>query len=293
MRIILFSIDNTKSPTLGNTFVCELYTFVKKIECSTRSGAMTKKTIKSVRRIFEILELFDKERKPLAAKDIAKKLDYPLVSAHALLKSMNELGYADFDAPNWTYIPSRNFIALLDWVPDLLERERGLLDFVEALNDRTMETVNVSRRVNTQARIMHGLESIHTVGVNVRVGAMMPLTGSLTGLTALGGMDATQRKALLDRLDQDDPAQHAALDQSLIQSVVDELETKGTATRSDLFITGVGAVCFPVWTKDKREQFVIGIVGPTNRLRANADAHRKAAKQLSKEFGVQPVYRLR
>ncbi|WP_432201779.1 IclR family transcriptional regulator [Erythrobacter sp. W53] len=254
---------------------------------------MAENTIKSVRRVFEILELFDKERQPLAAKDIAKKLGYPLVSAHALLKSMHELGYADFDAPSWTYIPSRNFIAVLDWVPDLLERERNLLDFVEALNRQTMETVNVSRRVNTQIRIMHGLESIHTVGVNVRVGAMMPVTGSLTGLTALAGMPDDERGEFLDRLVRDDPAQAEGIDRAVLQSIVDELKSVGTATKSDVFIPGVGAVCFPVYTKDEREQLVIGVVGPTDRISQSGSDYRKAVKQLVKEYHIKTVLRVK
>ncbi len=252
--------------------------------------SMAENTIKSVRRVFEILELFDKERKPLAAKDIAKRLGYPLVSAHALLKSMHELGYADFDQPTWTYIPSRNFISVLDWVPDLLERERNLLDFVEALNRQTLETVNISRQVNTQIRIMHGVESVHTVGVNVRVGAMMPITGSLTGLTALGGMPSDERIEFLERLESDDPKQYSGFDNRLLDHVVDQLELRGHATQADIFITGVGAVCFPVYTMDKRERLVIGVVGPSDRVIANEVEYRKAIKQLAKEYNIKTVY---
>ena len=251
---------------------------------------MADNTIKSVRRVFEILELFDKEKKPLAAKEIAKKLDYPLVSAHALLKSMHELGYADFDPPTWSYVPSRNFIALLEWVPVILDRERNLLDFVEALNRETMETVNVSRRVNTQIRIIHGLESVHTVGVNVRVGAMMPVTGSLTGLTALGGLSKGDREALLSRLAQDDPEQAKTVSEKLVAEIADDLASKGTASQSDLFITGVGAVCFPVHTQDRREQLVVGVVGPTDRLTEHADEYRRKIHKLTTAFKIKTVF---
>lgn len=250
-------------------------------------------TIKSVRRIFEILELFDKERRPLAAKEIAKQLGYPLMSAHALLKSIHQLGYADFDPPNWTYVPSRSFLALLDWVPDILERERRLLDFVTELNQETKETVNISRQLNTQVRIIHGLESMHIVGVSVKVGAMMPATSSLTGLAALACLDKEASLQFMNNLEQGDPAQFKQLDRDLIDDVLAELSQRGTVSRSDLFIQGVGAVCLPVWTSQGSDALIVGVVGPSDRILANSENHRRTIKRLAKSYGIKNIYKLR
>lgn len=254
---------------------------------------MSDKTIKSVRRIFEILELFDKERRPLAAKEISKKLGYPLISSHALLKSMHELGYADFDPPNWTYIPSRSFLSVLDWVPDILERERRLLDFVEEVNNETSETVNISRRVNAQVRIIYGLESQHTVGVVVKVGAMMPITHSLTGITALAGDDKDQSQLLLERLKEYDPVQYDELDHALLNDIFSEIADRGTVSRCDLFIPGVGAVCVPIKTSDEKDCLVVGVVGPSDRIREAEKEHRKTLKRLVKIHKIHTVYKLR
>lgn len=254
---------------------------------------MSQKAIKSVRRVFEILELFDQERRPLAAKEVAKRLDYPLVSAHALLKSIHELGYADFDPPNWTYIPSRSFVSVLDWVPDLLEREGQLLSFAEELNQATRETINISRQINTNIRIIYGLESLHPVGVSVKVGVMMPIPHSLTGITALASLPDAGRDQFLKRLRAQDSAQFAHLDIDMIDTIGKELSEQGTVTRCDLLIPGVGAVCMPVKTIDGHETLVVGVVGPSDRIIESQAEHRKTLKRLAKSFQVKTVFKLR
>lgn len=254
---------------------------------------MSNNTIKSVRRIFEILELFDKEQRPLAAKEIAKQLGYPLMSSHALLKSMHDLGYADFDPPNWTYTPSRSFVSVLDWVPDILEHEQQLLSFIEELNEKTRETVNISRQLNTQIRIIHGLESVHIVGVSVKVGVMMPITHSLTGITALASLEAEEQDKFFERLKTNDSSQSKELDMPLISSVTDELAERGTVAKCDLFLSGVGAVCLPVRTSDDRGTLVVGVVGPSDRIMEAQEQHRRVLKRLIKSYGIKTVFKIR
>lgn len=254
---------------------------------------MSDTTIKSVRRVFEILELFDQERKPLAAKEIAKRLNYPLMSAHALLKSMHALGYADFDAPNWTYIPSRNFPALLDWVRDFLDRETNILDFVTALNQETKETVNISRRVNENIKIIYGLESVHTVGVSVKVGTVMPVTKSLTGVVSLSHLEEADLDRFFNDLAAHDADQATGLDRVLIDGVRNELEQYGTSARNDVFIQGIGAVCLPIRTAFSNEELVIGVVGPSDRIAANEIEIRKTIKRLVSEYRIDTFYKLR
>ena len=73
---------------------------------------MDRDAVKSARRAFEILELFDRERRPLALKDILEALGYPASSGSALLKSLVALGYLDYDRDRRTYFPTMRISAL-------------------------------------------------------------------------------------------------------------------------------------------------------------------------------------
>lgn len=254
---------------------------------------MSEIPIKSVRRIFEILELFNEERRPLGAKEIADRLGYPLMSAHALLKSMHHLGYADFDAPKWTYTPSRAFMDVLDWARDFLDREVDIIDFMAAINRETKETINLSRRSNAQVKILHGLETLQPIGVSVTVGTEMPVTQCLTGLTSLACLRSDELGAFLNRLKKTDPKQARGFRADLFDDVAAELETYGTVARGDLFVEGIGAVCMPISAKTTGETLIVGIVGPSDRIRQNELQHRRALKRLVSSFDVEPYWKLK
>ncbi|MEO0575429.1 MAG: helix-turn-helix domain-containing protein [Pseudomonadota bacterium] len=255
---------------------------------------MSDKAIKSVRRVFEILEYFDIERRPLTANEVARHLGYPLTSAHALLKSMQELGYADYDPPNWSYTPARRLSTLLEWVNEFLDREPRLLEFIAAVNSATKETVNLSRRVGNRAKIIYGLESKHAIGVSVKVGTLMDVCRSLTGIALLSGLPDADLPGFIERLEAAStlPDQRAP-DHDIINSVLTEIRDRGSVSRSDLYVQGIGAVCLPVRTNGGHETVVVGVVGPSNRINERQEQHRELLRKLCKEFGIETVAPLR
>lgn len=254
---------------------------------------MSQEPIKSVRRVFEILEMFDRERRPLAAKEIAAQLDYPLVSAHALVKSMHQLGYLDLGDRKWAYLPSRVFVERLAWIQDSLNNESALLSFVEALNTESRETINLSRRSNLLMQIVHGLEARQAIGVSVRPGTEMPLTHSLTGLAALAASEQGDIGVFLEGLKRTDRKQLSHFDPRQYQSILTELQSTGAVCRTDLFIEGIGAICMPVISRLSNALFVIGVVGPSDRIRQMEREHRRTLKRLSREFRIKPVWKLK
>lgn len=229
----------------------------------------------------------------MSAKEVATALGYPLTSTHALLKSIHDLGYADYDAERWTYVPSPALSMVSEWSRDFLSREASIVDLAVQLNNETRETINLSRRINLRVRIIYGLESQQSVGVSVRIGTMMPLYQSHTGIVALSSMDEAERAAALDRLAEHDPDGFAAVDQQLIDSTHAELVARGSALGCDRFMQGIGAVCTPIVTSERGEPLVLGIVGPSDRITSGNDDYRKVLKRLVAEYNVKTLFRLR
>lgn len=245
---------------------------------------MEDSVIKSVRRVFEILELFDRERRPLTAQFVADQLDYPVVSAHALLKSMYVMGYIDLDRRKRVYTPSRSIAAITDWIPDFLEHESHIVDFARALNERTRETVSISRRVGARTRILFGLDCKYPIGVSSSVGTMMPVLHSLTGLTAIAELSAEERAWIIESERKLSP--DSVLDDDTIASVLDEIAREGMSLRCDLLIDGIGAICVPISASNFRESLVIGVIGPSERIMANAAQYQQAIHELAAELSI-------
>lgn len=245
---------------------------------------MSEIPIKSVRRVFEILELFDRERLPLGAKKIADTLGYPLMSTHELLKSMHYLGYAEYDIAQRAYAPSFNIAELVDWTRNFVERETDILDFMGVANRESKETVNLSRRISATVKIIHGLETLLPVGVSVKIGTEMPVANSLTGMCSLACMEERQLDEFIKRYTKIEGKQFKSFDAKVFASIQSELQEYGTVCKRDLFVDGIGAVCMPVLAKSTGEALVIGVVGPSERIYQNHIGHRKTLKRLSKQF---------
>ena len=73
---------------------------------------MADAAIKSARRVFEIMEFFDRARRPLGLKAICDELRYPVSSGAAMLKSLVTLGYLEYDRKTQTYLPTMRIAVL-------------------------------------------------------------------------------------------------------------------------------------------------------------------------------------
>src|ERR1700728_1826638 len=120
---------------------------------------MSESTIKSARRVFEIFEYFDRERRPLSLKDISKRLDYPASSGSVLLKSLVALGYLDYDQTSRTYFPTMRIAALGSWVHGSLFGEGDITKLMEHLHRVTDETIILGSRSGLFAQYIHVLNS--------------------------------------------------------------------------------------------------------------------------------------
>ncbi len=240
---------------------------------------MDDKVIKSVRRVFEIFEMFDSVRRPLPAKDISDRLGYPLVSTHALLKSIYLMGYIDFDMSSRCYYPSRSLAAIVDWIPDFLDHEKRIVSYATELNEKTRETVNILRRVGARIRVVHGLETKFPIGVASQIGTMMPILHSLTGLAAIAGMDPAERDWLIEHERTLTPDN--VIDEKELNSILHDFSEKKAAMRCDLLVEGIGAICLPVKPSRSSEVLVVGLAGPSERITENEQEYRSTLLDLA------------
>ena len=105
---------------------------------------MNDSVVKSVGRVFEVLELFEAERIPLSATAIARTLKYPASSTVALLKSMVQLGYLSCDHIERLYFPTVRVPLLSAWIEDGFFSEGHLFQLIDEINSTTHESTYLS-----------------------------------------------------------------------------------------------------------------------------------------------------
>lgn len=162
-------------------------------------------TIKSARRVLDILEYLKVTRQPISTTDLATSFNWPISSTAALLKSLASLGYLVFDRPTRTYRASVRVGLLGGWSYDdgldtvrinrLLQRlavASGVSVHVAARNDVYCQCVEVITNC-AQSR--------------AAVGSKRYLSESTLGLTLLATEDDQAAERILRRInaEQADP----------------------------------------------------------------------------------------
>lgn len=95
---------------------------------------------KSATRAFQILELFEQEKRPLSLKTIANTLSLPSSSTAALLKKLADFDYVHYDIQSRTYLPTLRLSSLGEWLPKEILKE-GVDQLGDRLQAQTGETI--------------------------------------------------------------------------------------------------------------------------------------------------------
>ena len=250
---------------------------------------MADNVIKSVGRVFEILEMFERERRALGAIEIARELGYPHTSTLAILKSIQALGYLSLERDTWSFSPTQALPRLTEWVTHSLQQETIILEVMKILHSETGETINLSQQSGEFIKIVHGLESVKAVAISVRQGVLMPINASHTGMVALASQpdDSIARIIRKLRSVKYPEARSISVKEAMVE--VNAIRKAQYAPGYDLYINGIGAVCFPLEAID-HAPYVIGVVGPSDRIRSEEKHIISVAKKAVAETGAKLAY---
>jgi DNA-binding IclR family transcriptional regulator len=170
-------------------------------------------TVKSARRVFEILELFARLRKPLSAVDIAAACGYPHSSASAILGTMVGLGYLSYDTGARSYLPTARLPFLVDWIGTKLFDERRVRGLMQELSEATGETIILGAQSGLRVQYVEVIDATGPVRLHASAGDFRPLTHSAMGILLLSRLGDAAIGKLARRLnaEQQDASRHVHL----------------------------------------------------------------------------------
>lgn len=226
---------------------------------------MAEDAVKSARRVFEILEHFDRQRRPLALKEILDSLGYPASSGSALLKSLVSLGYLDYDRERRTYFPTMRVAALGAWVHDSLFGDGALSGLMSRLHQVTGETVILATQSDLRAQYVHLIHSAEPLQFSVPPGARRPLAKSGMGWLLLSAKSDAEIERLRRRINAEDPVP-GELSREALMATIDEVRARGYAFSKHTVSDGVGVIGALLPTGPNGRVYALGVAGPVARL---------------------------
>lgn len=227
---------------------------------------MTDAAVKSAKRVFEILETFDRHRRPLALKTVLDELGYPASSGSALMKSLVALGYLDYDRRERSYFPTLRVAVLGAWAPDALFGEGRLLAVMEDLHQRTGETVVLAAQSDLEAQYVHLIHSSEPLQFRAPPGTRRPLARSGMGWALLAGKSDAEVERLRRRIEAEGGEGAPAPSRAALASRINAVRVRGYAFSKHTVSEGVGIICAPLPAQPFGRAFALGAAGYVSRL---------------------------
>ena len=255
--------------------------------------------IQSVEVGFSLLKVLSDAGDALMLRDLAARADMSAAKAHRYLVSFQRLGLVVQDAGTTRY----------DLGPAALKLGLASLSRIDAIRlararlsplmTQIGQTLALAVWGNQGPCIVHWEESPQAVTVNLRLGDVMPLLSSATGLCFAAFM-ATRQAAvntrlnglLLDELARGQKLGRRDLPANMTQvtTLLDEARQFGMTRVVNTLLPGVGGFCAPVFDADGH--MVLGMVALGSLSTFDADWGGKvarplkaAAQQLSSDLG--------
>lgn len=232
---------------------------------------MKDSVVKSAGRVFEVLELFNNERKALTATGIARNLKYPASSAVALLKSLVNRGYLSYDPAERTYFPTIQLPLMTRWLEDSFYTDGHLLDLMDEVARATGETVYLAWQNDLEmhlARAKIGAREPASGALEPR----LPIFDSVSGLTALTLKRDVEIAQLAERASMLGKASGTKIDLPSAMDRIRTFRTQGYGVGYDTPQPGSGRLAWAFRPKTVNRALVMMVAGPTERIKADTKA---------------------
>lgn len=228
---------------------------------------VTESSIRSIKRSFEIFELFDVSRTPMSATDIARALGTPLSSTLDLLKSISALGYITYDSRARTYFPSLRVSLLGSWIQTSLLGDMALLPMLDEIQGVTSETVAISAINDLEMQFLWVARSRQAISLNIEEGQVLPIFTTAIGQALIARWKTAEVKAFVKRFKRWRPDRPAMDEASALASAA-AVRDRGYAALYDQALIGVGCVAVAIPIAHERN-LVVSVGGPTERIQSS------------------------
>lgn len=249
--------------------------------------------IQSVEVGFGLLQVLGQAAGPLMLRDLAKAAGMSAAKAHRYLVSFQRLQLVVQDPATTRYDlgPAALKLGLaclsrLDAVKMARQRIAGLMEEIG-------HTLAIAVWGNHGPTIVHWEESPHAVTVNLRLGDVMPLLSSATGLCFAAHAPkeaiAPLLKEELARLQKQHRPQVPST-MAEVRAALEQVRRQGGARVVETLLAGIVGFCMPVFDSDGHMALGLVALGPAGSFDPEWDGAvarplRAAARQLSSDLG--------
>lgn len=225
---------------------------------------------RAAKRALELIEQVAASTEPIALSELARRLDMPKSSAHALTRTLSDEGYLARDARG-AYSLGPRLMSLLGQLPSQYELPRLARPIMRHLVDATGETALLGVRHGAGIVYIEQVESPQFVRYVAPLGERRSLHCTSIGKIYLARLPAKEANDFLRSRKLQALTSHTKRD---VDELVRELEIvrlQGYAINDQESVEGVTAVAVPVHEGGTGDGVLVAglsVVGPSDRMQA-------------------------
>ncbi|MCM2491339.1 IclR family transcriptional regulator [Burkholderia glumae] len=217
--------------------------------------------IQSIEVGFRLLDVLTQEPRAMMLRDLAHRAQMSPAKAHRYLVSFQRLGVVAQDPVSGRYelggFALQMGLARLARVDGVKLARLAL----STLRDQLDLTVGIAVWGNHGPTIVHWMESSHPARASLKLGDVMPLLGSATGLLFAAYLPRGKTAALLERELADArraPHHHGPRTREALEACLAEVREHGAARVEGMLLPTIHAFCMPVF--DSLGELSLGLV---------------------------------
>jgi IclR family transcriptional regulator, KDG regulon repressor len=254
-----------------------------------RPKPATAYTVKSLVKALNILEVLADEDPPYTLTELSRRLHLHVSTVHRLLVNLVRHGFMEEDTISGGYQLSYRVLRMGLRVLDRLDFRKAALPLLHELNVRTREIVHLAILQGTQAISIERFETPQPVGLDARLGRVMPLHCTGVGKTLL----AYQSEDFINQIAHSPGltrmTAHTLTGLPQLRKELERIREQGYATDQEEVVEGLRCVSGPVFNHTGQTIAAFSVSGPTMRM---TPARVSEIAQMVRETSQQISYRL-
>ncbi len=224
-------------------------------------------TVKALVKALRILECLGEEEAPsLTLTELSCRLHLHVSTVHRLVVTLHREGFVELDPVTGGYQLSYRVLRMGLRVLDRLDFRQVARPLLRDLNQRTQETVHLAILQGHQALSIDKVGSPQPVGLDARLGNLMPLHCTGVGKTLLAFQPEGVREQLLHVLTLERHTPQTITLPALFRKELLKIRAQGYAIDNEEMVPGLRCVAAPVIDHLGNVLAAFSVAGPVSRV---------------------------
>lgn len=221
-------------------------------------------------------------RAPISVQEIVQELNWPRSSAFNIVATLVDEGYLYQPTPRGGYSPTTRWMELAKKLTESQPLPNTIHNKLVELMEKTGETLFLATAEGSNLVFLDVIEPSADIRFAANVGQRLPIHITAAGRAILSQYTATERKAVLGRINYQPYEKQKFLNAASVEEDIVNSAKQGWYINMGLYAPGVAGIAVPFPYQNRR--LAISLGGPVNRVEAHAHKYGKLLLHATREL---------